>query len=81
MVKAVINISLKPGVLDPEGKAIQNALHNFGFEGINEVRKGKFLEIELDQNNKKEAKESINKMCIQLLANTVIENYEITIID
>ena len=81
MVKAVINISLKPGVLDPEGKAIQNALHNFGFEGINEVRKGKFLEIELDQNNKKEAKESINKMCKQLLANTVIENYEITIID
>jgi phosphoribosylformylglycinamidine synthase len=81
MVKAIINISLKSGVLDPEGKAIQNALQNFGFEGINEVRKGKFLEIKLEQEDKKEAKQNIDKMCKQLLANTVIENYEITITD
>tara|TARA_B100001029_G_C14853051_1_gene334806 strand:+ start:216 stop:461 length:246 start_codon:yes stop_codon:yes gene_type:complete len=81
MVKALVHISLKNGVLDPEGKAIQNALTNFGFQEINEIRKGKFIEIELNENNKLKAKDKVDKMCRKLLVNTVIENYNIEIID
>ena len=81
MVKALVHISLKNGVLDPEGKAIQNALINFGFQEINEIRKGKFIEIELNENNKLKAKDKVDKMCRKLLVNTVIENYNIEIID
>ena len=81
MVKAIVYISLKNGVLDPEGKAIQNALINFGFQEINEIRKGKFIEIELNENNKLKAKDKVDKMCRKLLVNTVIENYNIEIID
>ena len=81
MVKAIIHISLKHGVLDPEGKAIQNALDNFGFKEIKEIRKGKFIEIELNENDKSKAKDKIDEMCRKLLVNTVIENYKIEIID
>ena len=81
MVKAIIHISLKHGVLDPEGKAIQNALDNFGFKEIKEIRKGKFIEIELNENDKSKAKDKVDEMCRKLLVNTVIENYKIEIID
>ncbi|MEE2704501.1 MAG: phosphoribosylformylglycinamidine synthase subunit PurS [Pseudomonadota bacterium] len=81
MVKAIVHISLKHGVLDPEGKAIQNALDNFGFQEIKEIRKGKFIEIMLNESDKSEAKDKVDKMCRKLLVNTVIENYKIEVVD
>jgi phosphoribosylformylglycinamidine synthase len=74
-MKAKIHITLKNGVLDPQGKAISGALGHLGFDGINEVRQGKYIEIDLDDSDKQKAKEKIEAMCQKLLANTVIENY------
>jgi len=74
-MKAKIYITLKNGVLDPQGKAIEGALGHLGFSGINEVRQGKFIEVELKESDKKKAEAKIEDMCKQLLANTVIENY------
>jgi phosphoribosylformylglycinamidine synthase PurS subunit len=76
-VKARIHITLKDGVLDPQGKAIGHALGNLGFAGIGEVRQGKFIEIELAETDRERARASLDAMCRQLLANTVIENYAI----
>ena len=74
-MKARIKITLKTGVLDPQGKAIQNALSSLGFTGINDVRQGKYIEVELDESNEGRAREQVEKICKELLANTVIENY------
>jgi phosphoribosylformylglycinamidine synthase PurS subunit len=76
-MKARIHITLKPGVLDPQGKAIAHALGNLGFSGVEDVRQGKFIEIELDENDRGRAQATLEAMCRQLLANTVIENYAI----
>lgn len=76
-MKARVHVTLKPGVLDPQGKAIQHALGNLGFEGVSEVRQGKFLELELDESDPEKARAAVEAMCRQLLANTVIENYAI----
>jgi phosphoribosylformylglycinamidine synthase PurS subunit len=76
-LKARIHITLKDGVLDPQGKAIGHALGNLGFAGIGEVRQGKFIEIELAETDRERARASLDAMCRQLLANTVIENYAI----
>lgn len=73
-MKARIFVTLKPGVLDPQGKAIQHALEGLGFDGVTDVRQGKLIELELDDAT---ALERIEAMCRQLLANTVIENYRI----
>lgn len=78
-MKARVNITLKPGVLDPQGKAIAHALGNLGFEGVGEVRQGKVIEIDLDAADEAEARKSVEAMCEQLLANTVIENYAVEI--
>lgn len=78
-MKARIHITLKNGVLDPQGKAIQNSLAGLGFDGIEDVRQGKFIEIELTGTDPSAAKSSITEMCEKLLANTVIENYDIEI--
>ena len=78
-MKAKIHITLKPGVLDPQGKAVQHALGSLGFFGIDEVRQGKFIEIDLSETNTAEAQKNVENMCKQLLANTVIENYAIEI--
>jgi phosphoribosylformylglycinamidine synthase subunit PurS len=78
-MKAKIHITLKPGVLDPQGKAVQHALGSLGFFGIDEVRQGKFIEIDLSETNTVEAQKNVENMCKQLLANTVIENYAIEI--
>ncbi len=75
-MKAVIRITLKNGVLDPQGKAISHALDALGFKGVEEVRQGKLIEIELNENDETRAKQQITEMCEKLLANTVIENYE-----
>ena len=78
-MKAKVHVTFKEGVLDPQGKAVRNALGSLGFDGINRVRQGKFIEIDLDESNPQKAQESVEEMCKQLLANTVIENYAIEI--
>ena len=70
-------ITLKKDVLDPQGKVIHQALDGMGFKDINEVRQGKYFEIETDIKNEKDAKKNVEEMCKKLLANLVIEDYEI----
>ena len=74
-MKARIKITLKNGVLDPQGKAIQNAIANLGFTGVNDVRQGKYIEVDLAETNEGNARELLERVCKELLANTVIENY------
>lgn len=78
-MKARVHISLKAGVLDPQGKAIGNALHGLGFSGVGEVRQGKLIELELADTDPAAARARVEAMCRQLLANPVIENYAIEI--
>ena len=74
-MKARIKITLKNGVLDPQGKAIASALGSLGFSGVNDVRQGKFIEVDLAEADEAKAKAEVERMCQELLANTVIENY------
>jgi phosphoribosylformylglycinamidine synthase len=76
-LKARIHVTLKPGVLDPQGKAIEHALLGLGFGGFDAVRQGKYIEIDLAESDREKARDDIEAMCRQLLANTVIENYAI----
>ncbi len=76
-MKARIFVTLKNGVLDPQGKAIEHALSNMGFEGVDEARQGKFIELELSETDRAKAEANVDEMCRKLLANTVIENYSI----
>ena len=78
-MKARIHISLKSGVLDPQGKAIGNALKALGFTGIGEVRQGKLIEIDLAESDPVAARAKVEEMCRQLLANPVIETYAVEI--
>ncbi|NQU56475.1 MAG: phosphoribosylformylglycinamidine synthase subunit PurS [Rhodospirillales bacterium] len=80
-MKAQVHITLKPGVLDPQGKAVKNALGSLGFSGVEEVRQGKFIEIELVETDAARAHDTVESMCKQLLANMVIEDYSIEITD
>jgi phosphoribosylformylglycinamidine synthase subunit PurS len=74
-MKARITITLKPGVLDPQGKAIEGALHALGFDAVDGVRQGKYIEVEVAESDPDKARAEIERMCEQLLANTIIENY------
>ena len=76
-MKARVHITLKNGVLDPQGKAIEHALAGLGFSGINDVRQGKYIEMDLDETDEAMARASLEAMCEKLLTNTVIENFEI----
>ena len=76
-MKAIVTITLKPGVLDPQGRAIQNALGGLGFAGIDGVRQGKIIELDLADGT---TEATIDDMAKKLLANTVIENYRIEIL-
>ncbi len=76
-MKARVHITLKNGVLDPQGKAIGKTLGNLGFSGVGDVRQGKFIEIELAETDPAKAEAEVKAMCEKLLANTVIENYSI----
>ena len=78
-MKSLVKIMPKKGVLDPQGKAIENALKTLGFDEVRNVRQGKFIEIELDEKDPEVAEKQVSKMSEQLLANTVIENYQIDI--
>lgn len=73
-MKVRIFVTLKDGVLDPQGKAIHHALESLDFSGVNDVRAGKLIELDVDASV---SREEIDRMCDKLLANTVIENYEI----
>lgn len=76
-MKARVHITLKHGVLDPQGKAIGHALGSLGFAGVGEVRQGKVIELELAETDEDKARAEVEQMCQKLLANTVIENYAI----
>ncbi len=78
-MKARVFVSLKNGVLDPQGKAIGHALNNLGFAEVGEVRQGKVIELELAERDAAKARVRLKEMCEKLLANTVIEKYEIEI--
>jgi len=80
-VKAKVHVTLKTGVLDPQGKAVQHALSALGFDGVDEVRQGKYIELDLAETDPAKARESVEQMCRELLANTVIENYAIELAD
>jgi phosphoribosylformylglycinamidine synthase len=79
-MKARIQITLKNGVLDPQGKAIEGALGSLGFDGINEVRQGKLIEVTLSETDEAKARAQLERMCEELLANTVIENYSFELV-
>ena len=76
-MKARIFVTLKSGVLDPQGKAIGHALNNLGFQSVGEVRQGKVIDIDLAETDRANATAQVKDMCEKLLANTVIEKYEI----
>jgi phosphoribosylformylglycinamidine synthase len=78
-MKARVTVTLKNGVLDPQGKAIEGALKSLGVDGIANVRQGKVFDIELDTADKAQAEASLKAACEKLLANTVIENYHVEI--
>ena len=79
-MKARVHVRLKPGVLDPQGKAIGNALAGLGFTGIGEVRQGKLIELELAETDPIRARNQVDGMCRELLANPVIEDYAIELV-
>ncbi len=76
-MKARVHVTLKEGVLDPQGKAIANALAALGFDGVHGVRQGTSIEIYDDETDPGKAKSAVDEMCVKLLANTVIEDYTI----
>ena len=79
-MKLRVTVMLKSGILDPQGEAIKSALNSLGYNQVSSIRQGKVIEINLDETSEEKAKNSIEKMCKKLLANTVVENYEIEII-
>ena len=78
-MKARVHVTLKQGVLDPQGEAIRHALGSLGFDGVNGVRQGKVIELDLAETDTATAEAAVKDMCEKLLANTVIENYQISI--
>ena len=79
-MKARIKIMLKNGVLDPQGEAIKHALNNIGFESVTGVRQGKVIELDIAGSDKSQVRSQIENMCKKMLANTVIENFEIELL-
>jgi phosphoribosylformylglycinamidine synthase subunit PurS len=79
MIKARVVVTLKNGVLDPQGKAIEGALGSLGFSGVDQVRQGKVFDLAIEHDDKAKAESDLTAMCEKLLANTVIENYTINL--
>jgi phosphoribosylformylglycinamidine synthase len=79
VIKARVTVTLKTGVLDPQGKAIEGALGTLGFAGVGQVRQGKVFDVELQGSDREKAEADLKAMCEKLLANTVIENYSVTL--
>jgi len=80
-MKVMVSISLKPGVLDPQARAIENSLASLGYQDVKGVSTGKQIILDLNEDDEARARQKSAKMCETLLVNTVIENYEITIMD
>lgn len=78
-MKAKVYVSLKPGILDPQGKAIQHSVELLGFNGIADVRQGKYFEISLDDATEQQARESVTRMAREVLSNPIIEEYRVEI--
>jgi len=76
-MKARVHVMLKDGVLDPQGEAVKHALGTLGFDGVSGVRQGKVIELDLDETDATRAEASVRDMCERLLANTVIESYQV----
>ena len=76
-MKVKVIVTLKNGVLDPQGKAIQQTLNGMAFDNVSEVRQGKYFDIEINESDESKAKSQVEEMCKKLLANLVIENYKI----
>lgn len=74
-MKAKIYVTLKNGILDPQGKAVQHSLHTLGFPSIKDVRIGKYIEITIDRDSPEEAEREVQEICSRLLANPIIEDY------
>ncbi len=79
-MKARITVTLKPGILDPQGKAIEGALKSLGIEGVASVRQGKVFDVEIGGRDRKQAEALLKRAADQLLANTVIENYDVEVL-
>ena len=79
-MKARVTVMLKNGVLDPQGKAVHHALTTLGFDGVDGVRQGKVIELDLTETDAAKAEQAVGEMCEKLLANTVIESYSIEIL-
>lgn len=79
MINARVTVTLKNGVLDPQGKAIEGALGALGFDGIGQIRQGKVFDLQINTADKAKAEAEVKAMCEKLLANTVIENYTISL--
>lgn len=79
-MKARVHVMLKNGVLDPQGEAVRHALGTLGFDGVNGVRQGKVIELDLADTDAAAAQTSVEEMCEKLLANTVIESYTVEIV-
>ncbi|SEM21996.1 phosphoribosylformylglycinamidine synthase [Paenibacillus sp. cl141a] len=75
MLKAKVYVTIKQSVLDPQGVAVQGALHSIGYKEVESLRIGKYMELELGTDNREEAEQRVREMCEKLLANTVVENY------
>lgn len=81
MFKAVVYVTLKESVLDPQGTAVKGSLHSLGFDEVNDVRIGKYMEVELDVADRAAAEERLKEMSEKLLANTVIEDYRFELVE
>jgi len=79
MLTARVYVTLKKGVLDPQGKAVQHSLASLGYNGVDDVRLGKYVEVKLNETDKEKAKVQLKEMCEKLLANTVIEDFKFDI--
>lgn len=79
-MKAKVLVTLRPSILDPQGNAIEGALSGLGFEGVTGVRQGKYIELEVAETDEAKAKAQIEEMCKKLLANPVMENYQIELV-
>lgn len=79
-MRARVHVTLKSGVLDPQGEAVRHALGSLGFETVEAVRQGKVIDVDLKETDPKKAESDLKDMCEKLLANTVIENYEIELV-
>lgn len=81
MFKAVVYVTLRESVLDPQGHAVKGALHSLGFDEVSDVRIGKYMELELGTSDRAQAEERVREMSEKLLANTVVEDYRFEIVE